>query len=369
MERPFNPLAYKIQRLSAEEWGRSQTIHTVGCDPSIVKAQVRLSRFALMDRPVLITGESGVGKELFARSLYLLSLRRGKPYLTVNCAQYHDENLLVSELFGHRKGSFTGAMADRRGLFEDVDGGVLFLDEVGELSPRAQAMLLRALSEGEIKPLGSNRGKFVDVRIVAATNRPLKRMVAEGSFREDLFYRLRHLQVHVPPVRARGDDWRLLVQFFLDQLIRSCGEFRRFSHASLARLGQYHWPGNVREIRSVVHTGYCLAEEELIEPADFEEVLERPTENRFPVLDREITDCYLRMLHEGQCFWKVVREPYMERDLNRRQVRAIIERGLRETQGSYKKLLELFRIEPEDYLKFMDFLRHHRLKPGARGKK
>ena len=362
---PLSKLAQTVKGLSSEQWGEQGMVDTVGSDAALVRVQAKLARFARAERPVLITGESGVGKELFAKSLYLLSSRRGKPYLTINCAQYHEDDLITSELFGHAKGSFTGATRDRCGLFEEADGGVLFMDEVGELSARAQAMLLRTLSEGEIKPLGSNRAKHVDVRIIAATNQPLHHMVTQGTFRMDLFYRLRYLRLRIPPVRARGDDWRLLANFFLRQLAQQYGAAKRLSKATLSFLEQYHWPGNVREIRSVVHIGYHLAEGSVIERADVEEAMEDPggPEPLLHAPNREAVEHYNRMLHDGLCFWEVVRKPFMDRDLNRQQVRAIVECGLKDTQGSYKKLLPIFRIEQDDYLRFMDFLRHHRLKP------
>ena len=364
---PYSSLAYEVQGLSIKQWGTKKSVSTIGCDTALLKAQKKLGLFARMNRPVLITGESGVGKELFAKSLYLLGERRGKPFLTVNCAHYQDDNLIISELFGHKKGSFTGAANERRGLFEEADTGVLFMDEVGELSPKAQAMLLRALSEQEIKALGSNETRQVDVRIVAATNQPLKLMVEQGDFREDLFYRLRQLWLHIPAVRERGEDWKLLAQFFLGQLADAYGVVKRFSDASMRLLEQYPWPGNVREIQSVVYVAYCMSERSLIEPDDFADELDFDDPSRpFPKRngwDGEPRRRYELMLHEGECFWEVVRRPYMQRDLNRTQVRAIVAYGLQDAQGSYKKLLSIFRIDPEDYLKFMDFLRHHRLKP------
>ena len=363
---PLSKLAQTVKGLSSEQWGEQGMVDTVGSDAALVRVQAKLARFARAERPVLITGESGVGKELFAKSLYLLSSRRGKPYLTINCAQYHEHNLITSELFGHTKGSFTGATQDRRGLFEEADGGVLFMDEVGELSARAQAMLLRTLSEGEIKPLGSNRVKHVNVRIIAATNQPLHHMVNQGTFRMDLFYRLRYLRLRIPPVRARGDDWRLLADFFLRRLAQQYGAAKRLSKAALSLLEQYRWPGNVREIRSVVHIGYHLAEGPVIERADVEEALEDRSGPAPPSLhlpNGEAVERYNRMLHDGLCFWEVVRQPFMDRDLNRQQVRAVVACGLKDTRGSYKKLLPIFRIEEDDYLRFMDFLRHHRLKP------
>jgi transcriptional regulator with GAF, ATPase, and Fis domain len=359
-------LGRQITSLSLQAWGKQGVLHLIGRSEGLLEAQQKLARFARVDRPVLITGESGVGKEMFAKAVYLLSPRLGKPFLGVNCAQYQNEELLVSELFGHRKGTFTGAHEDRRGLFEEANGGVVFLDEVGELSLHAQAMLLRVLSEGEIKPLGETRVRHVDVRVIAATNRPLKEMVAEKTFREDLFYRLRYLQVDIPPLRERQDDWRLIIEFFLDQMNLRHAEHKKLSPEAVAVLGAYRWPGNVREARSIADIGFCLAEGELIQPADFAEHLEPENGSDAQHPSSTVVDYYTYMLEHGQSFWHVVREPFLDRELNREQVKAIIDRGLSDSNGSYKRLLELFQIQQDDYLKFMDFLRHHRLKPESR---
>jgi Transcriptional regulator containing PAS, AAA-type ATPase, and DNA-binding domains len=267
------PIAKEVRTRSAQKWGTEEEIHIVGQSPSILEAQKQIKRFSTTDRPVLITGESGTGKELFAKSLFLSGNRSDKPFRCTNCAQYQEGDLLVSELFGHRKGSFTGANKDYEGLFASADGGTAFLDEIGELSPKAQAMLLRTLSEGEIKPVGSTESKQVDVRVVAATNRPLEEMVGNGSFRKDLFYRLNYLRVHLPPVRGRGDDWRLLVRFFLNRLNRKNRTQKDLTTAAWSVLEDYHWPGNIREIKSILDVGFCLSGSH-IEPDSFEHALD-----------------------------------------------------------------------------------------------
>lgn len=359
----------QIQAYTAQAWGNREAVHMIGLSRSLREAQEKLSRFVRIDRPVLLTGESGVGKELFARSLYVLSSRCGRPFLSINCAQYQNDDLLVSEIFGHTRGSFTGAICDRSGLFEAADGGVLFLDEVGELSPRAQAMLLRALGEGEIKPLGGTQIRKVDVRVVAATNRPLRKMLAEKTFREDLYYRLRYLHVHIPPIREREDDWRLLVSYFLDESNTSIGRSKQFSPSAWSVLEGHDWPGNVREIQSIVDVGCCLADGTLIDSEIVAESLadEKGTKiHNGAETNGVIGRRYALMTEEGEDFWNVVREPFLDRELNRSQVRAIVQRGLADSHGSYKRMLDIFRIQEGDYLKFMDFLRHHRLKPELR---
>jgi DNA-binding NtrC family response regulator len=362
-------LSRRIADLSRERWGEARTVSVVGGDVALVQALERAGRFAEADGPVLVTGETGTGKELFARAVFLLGRRSRKPFLAVNCAQYHDGQLLASELFGHRKGAFTGAVHDHRGVFEEADGGAVFLDEVGELSVPAQAMLLRALGEGEILPVGATQSKRVNVRIIAATSRDLRPMIEAGRFRADLYYRLRHLHVRVPALRERGDDWRLLLDHYLERLVQAEGSRKRFSAHALAVLGRYGWPGNVRELRSLVDTGYYVCETATIEAEHFGEALEGAACSRelheVPVAGDAGADPYARMLAGAGSFWELVHAPYLARELSRAEVRLVVERGLVATRGSYKRVLALFGVAEGDYLKFMDFLRHHDLKPRA----
>ena len=369
-------LAQVIRQRSVEEWGIQRATDIVGLHPSIERALERASRFATSTAPVMITGDTGTGKELFARALYLLSARQGRPFLTINCAQYQEGQLIASELFGHRRGSFTGAVADHKGIFESADGGLVFLDEVGELSLSTQAMLLRLLSEGEIIPVGETRCRRVDVRVVSATNRDLKKMVDAGRFRADLYYRLRSLHLCLPPLRDRGSDWRLILEHNLSRLGAARRPAKRFSPQALALLDQYHWPGNVREVRGLVDTGFHLSNGALIEVEDFQESLEDmagvqqipplaliPTaaSDGLPTAGPE--SLLARLLGQAGTFWTLVHQPYLQRELNRAEVRELISQGLERARGSYKRLLELFGLPPEDYLKLMDFLRHHKLKP------
>ena len=363
----LTPLASRIAALSEAAWGRAGIVRMVGASPALADAQTRLDRFARVDRPVLITGESGVGKELFARAAYLLSPRNGRAFVSVNCAQFVDENLLISELFGHKKGAFTGATTDRKGLFEEADGGVLFLDEVGELTPRAQAALLRAIGVGEIVRLGESTARRVDVRVVAATNRDLRAMVADGAFREDLYYRLAPLRLHVPPLRERGDDWQRIAEAYLAGLCRQAGEDRRLGASAVRALAGYSWPGNVREVRGLLDTAFCLCLGDTLEAADVEPELRAEAgeldETTLSLAAGGSGDPYAQMSRGQGSFWSVVRDPYLDRELNRDEVRQIVERGLAEAGGSYKRALRAFGLPEAEYLKFMDFLRHHRLKP------
>jgi transcriptional regulator with GAF, ATPase, and Fis domain len=224
----------------------------IGESPTMKRLFEQLRKVVNTRVTVLIEGETGTGKELIASAVHYWSERREKLFVAQNCAAM-PENLLESELFGHKKGSFTGATDDKKGLFELADGGTLFLDEVGEMPLNLQAKLLRVLQEGEIRPIGGNATKKVDVRIVAATNRDLEKEVAEGRFREDLFYRLKVFPIRVPPLRERREDIPLLAGFFLKRYANEFGRnVRGFSQQAMELLSAYKWPGNVRELENEV---------------------------------------------------------------------------------------------------------------------
>ncbi len=214
---------------------------------------------------VLITGESGTGKEMVARRVHDMSPRVNKPFMTIHCAAL-PENLLESELFGHEKGSFTGANGMRRGRFEDADGGTLFLDEIGEISPSTQVKLLRFLQTREFERVGGNQTHSVDVRIVAATNRNLEEEVRNGNFREDLYYRLNVINVETPPLRVRRSDIPVLIRHFVDRYARENGKtIREVSTEVVHTLEAYDWPGNVRELENVIERAVVLAESNRID--------------------------------------------------------------------------------------------------------
>ncbi len=362
----LSALASAVEARSSARWGGAAPTALVGLHPTFTAALDRLARFAESNSPVLITGETGTGKELFARALYLLSRRDGQAFQRVNCAQYHETQLAASELFGHRKGSFTGAAGDHVGLFESAHQGLLFLDEVAELSLGAQAMLLRVLGEGELVRVGDTHARRVDVRVVAATSADLHQLVQDGRFRRDLYFRLRALHVRVPALRERGDDWQLIREYYLGALAADREARKRFSDEALAVLSRYDWPGNVREVKALVDAGFHLAEGDLIEPCHFLEALEAAARldqmRQVPLIDVE-TQCWERLTSGSADFWEVVHGPYLERELSRAQVRALIARGLERTRGSFKQLVRLFGLPADDYMRFMAFLRHHNLKP------
>jgi DNA-binding NtrC family response regulator len=354
------PRAERLRAISIARWGDTRALDMVGLSPVMVELQTTLEKLARYQEPVLVTGESGAGKEHIAQALYLWGQQGPKPYVSVNCPQFQDGNLTVSELFGHTRGSFTGAIGERRGAFEEADGGLIFLDEIGDLPPPAQAMLLRTLATGEYRALGSDRPRTVNVRVVSATNRPLNQLMLEEKFRADLFFRLRHFHVEVPPLRKRGDDWRLLLDYCLRRLANRYGERKTFSKASMRLLEGYSWPGNVRQLVGLVNSGYAMADSATIEPPDFESHM-GGAGDKPPAVD----DLYQRVTTGGGSFWNDVYQPFMDRDLNRHQVRAIIRKGFEAAHWNYRRLLQVLRVPSSDYQRFMDFLRHHQLKPTA----
>jgi two-component system NtrC family response regulator len=224
----------------------------------------RAERVAETKSTVLITGETGTGKELIARAIHNRSAQRDMPLIKVNCAAI-PESLLESELFGHVRGAFTGAATSKKGKFALADGGTIFLDEIGTMSPALQSKLLRVLQEREFEPLGSERTEKIDVRVIAATNRDLRQMVAEGKFQEDLFYRLNVIPIELPPLRERRDDIPALVDHFLKKHAQRTGRrIDRIDDGVLAQLQQYDWPGNVRELENVIERAVVLSTGPLI---------------------------------------------------------------------------------------------------------
>jgi DNA-binding NtrC family response regulator len=249
-----------------------------------IREQIRLC--ASTPGRVLVTGETGTGKEVVARSIHAQSERRTGPWVAVNCAAVPGE-LIESELFGHEKGAFTGALRTRRGKFEQADGGTLFLDEIGDMPAFMQAKLLRVLEEGEVERVGGDRRLRVDVRVLSATNRDLRVDIATGRFREDLFHRLNVVQIHIPPLRERREDVPILVSHFIDTLSKLAGLRAVAIDASLmARLQQHHWPGNVREVRNTVERLLIFSQGRRPSVALLEELLgEGPIEAAGATLD------------------------------------------------------------------------------------
>jgi transcriptional regulator with GAF, ATPase, and Fis domain len=339
----------------------SSTTHEIlGDSRAIQDVLAEIRSLANTSAPVLITGETGVGKELVANYIHRGSWRGSRPFITVNCAGL-PETLLESELFGHVKGSFTGAYRDKPGKFELADGGTLFLDEVGEMTPRMQGLLLRVLEKGEIQKVGADHASpHVDCRIVAATHRDLEGMVAQGLFRQDLYYRLHVMCVNVPPLRDRVEDIPLLADFFL---ARYSERSRRFSPEARLALQAYAWPGNVRQLENVVQRLVVSTPHDIIGLTELPPEIVREAQV-LPIPPRHerrrsTADALRDHLRNGASFWTIVYAPYMNRDLTRADVRALIDKGLEEVRGNYRALLRIFNVQASEYNRFMNFLRKH----------
>jgi transcriptional regulator with GAF, ATPase, and Fis domain len=335
----------------------------VGRSPVMLALQAEIQRVAMSDAKILITGESGVGKELVALGVHAESARAARPCITVNCAGL-TETLLESELFGHVKGSFTGAYRDTPGVLERAHEGSIFLDEIGEMSLRMQGMLLRFLETGELQKVGADRiGRQLNVRVIMATNKVLSEMVVRGQFREDLFYRINVINIHVPPLRDRRDDIPLLVDHFFENMGRVNGSRPRLTPEAHVSLAAYSWPGNVRELANVVERILVSGCGPEIGPDDL------PTEVRVhgnisfrPKRERRRTiadDLYTRMTQHHESFWTAVYPLYMQREISRSNLRELVSKGLAETKGSYKIMTRLFNMEGGDYKRFLNFLRKH----------
>jgi len=345
--------------------GTQKDVRLVGKSPAMRAIEADVACAARSDAKVLITGETGVGKEVIARLIHRESPRSGSPLVTLNCAGLPD-SLLESELFGHVRGSFTGAYRDKPGLLEMAPGGTVFLDEVGEMSPRMQVVLLRFLESGEIQRVGSERAHTrVNVRLITATNRDLRAQIVKGDFREDLYFRLNVVHIEVPPLRERVDDVLVLMQYYLDQYAKSHKlEVPLLGADALEALMAHRWPGNVRELKNVAervvlrHPGRLISVAEL--PMD---VLKKPAAQ--PVLTayvptrtvaEELTE---RMMQQGESFWSAVYPQFMSRDITRLDLRAVVQIGLESTNGNYRLLVRLFNMPQEDYKRFLSLLRKH----------
>jgi len=305
--------------LRAQVSGR---VNIVGDSEQIVALRRQVDRAAPSNGRVLIFGENGTGKELVARRIHALSNRRESPFVEVNCAAIPDD-LIESELFGHVKGAFTGAVATKAGKFELADGGTLFLDEVGDMSLKTQAKVLRVLEEHRFQPLGSNETFDADVRVIAATNKDLSAAIADGSFREDLYYRLNVIPFHVPPLRARREDIPQLVDRFLQDLgVEYRQQPKSLSQEAVALLASHQWPGNVRELRNVCERAMIMAATDIITEADLATMVDTP----------------------------LTASSALDQDLSLRAAREIFERRLilvklREFDGSVRKAADALGIE------------------------
>ena len=339
----------------------------IGNSRAIASLREEVELLKRSDAKVLITGESGVGKEVLAKAIHRNSRRAQASLVSVNCAGVA-ESLLESELFGHTKGSFTGAYRDKPGLLETANRGTVFLDEVGEMSMRMQALLLRFLETGEIQPVGSLvPHRSLDVRIISATNRGLPAQVESGAFRSDLYYRLNVVHLKIPPLRQRRDDILPLTMHFLNSLSEQQQvEPPRLSNEIMQQFLAYAWPGNVRELKNVVERLIVRQSGQQVTSCDSLpwslDGGSQQDEAGKPVHSVSVADqLFERMVKDGESFWSAVHPAFLLRDLTRDHVRELVSRGLRQARGNYKILLPLFNMKDSDYRRFLTFLRKHEL--------
>ncbi len=336
--------------------------HIIGESEKLIRVFDLLDKIAPLESTVLVRGESGTGKELIAEAIHTNSPRRDKPIIKVNCGALV-EGLLLSELFGHERGAFTGASRRKKGRFEVADGGTIFLDEIGDITPRTQVALLRVLQEKEFERVGGNTPIHVDVRIVCATNRNLERMVQDGSFREDLYYRLKAFQIEVPPLRSRSTDVVLLANTFLDQMVNDgdCPD-RTLSDQAGHQLGLHAWPGNVRELQNVIRSVSLLSEGTTIMPSDLQEflpgmVLPVPPVERLPIptpsmtkvsasSDPVVSDASPRGEDEGEdAYSELINEGLSLHDYKKKIEEECIARALRQTSGNITRAATLLKMK------------------------
>ena len=341
-----------------------QHVRLIGKSPQIHALQAEIDRVARSDAKVLITGESGVGKEIVSRGIHFGGPRANMTFAPVNCAGL-PETLLESELFGHVKGSFTGAYRDKPGKLESAHMGTVFLDEIGEMTLRMQGLFLRFLETGEISRVGADGGaRHVNVRIIGATHRNLREMIAQGTFREDLYYRLNVIQINVPALRERREDIPELVTHFLNRFVAANrSPITSVSPDAMKALVAYSWPGNVRELENLIERMVVAVQHDVIELQDLptevraqDNVAFRPRrERRRTVAD----DLYARLTEQRESFWTTVYPMYMDREITRQHVRDVVRRGLEEARGNYKIVARLFNMESREYKRFLNFLRKH----------
>jgi DNA-binding NtrC family response regulator len=320
---------------------------------------------------VLLTGETGVGKEVVAHLIHQRGLRKAAPFIAINCAGVPD-SLLESSLFGHKRGSFTDAYRDRPGLLREAHSGTVFLDEVGEMTSRMQALLLRFLETGETQMVGASVATApIDVRVITATNRDLPAEVRKGTFREDLYYRLNVLHVHIPPLRERGPDIGLLTEHYAGVFAE---QYQRpvptFTAAAMQLLCEYAWPGNIRELKNVIERAVLNSESALIEPADLPPEIQRQPSGgdegarltpagSGTAQPARVDEMLAELAVPGCSFWNVVYSRFMSRDITRDDVRHMVKTGLDATEGSYRRLLEHWHMDAADYQRFTGFLADH----------
>lgn len=326
-----------------------------GSSESIKKIRKLIVTYAMLDEPVLLIGETGTGKTHIAELIHNYSERKGK-FKIINTPGI-PESLFESEMFGHKKGAFTDAKIDKKGLVDEAAGGTLFIDEISEVSVTLQAKLLRFIETGRYTILGESSEREVDCRIVSATNKNLKKAMEKKEFREDLYFRLNVFEIELPPLRERKEDLEALV---LDK--RKYLNEKKIGSGFWEAIYNHDWPGNVRELISVLKRAGIL-NKDIITGNDMKDIIHINCKSRGHKIDNDEINQIWNSIKGGKSFWEQVKKPFMSRDLKRSEVKALISRGLVESNGKYKKLIKLFNLEENDYHRFMRFLHEQDLIP------
>jgi transcriptional regulator with GAF, ATPase, and Fis domain/tetratricopeptide (TPR) repeat protein len=333
----------------------------IGKSAAIETLRERIARAASSPLDILITGESGTGKELVARALHRTGRRSGGKFVPLDCGSL-SESLIESELFGYRKGAFTGAIDNRLGLLESANGGVVFFDEISNLSTKLQAKLLRALQEREIRRLGEPAARKVDIQVVAATNQDLREALRRGKFRKDLYYRLNTLEIRVPPIRERMEDIPILVHWFLEKTAATeDGRVKSFSKEAFELLCEYKFPGNVRQLKGIVQGAYYLSPGRTIGREQLPAEIRDSVTNRNTArgVARSSHQLYQEIVQGRGTFKDLVKEPFLRRQIPSSMVRRIIHRALTETRGKYRDAFRILGISDQEYSVTLVFLKRH----------
>ena len=338
---------------------REEYPEIVGKSDSVEKLRDQMGLAALSPLDILITGESGTGKELVAKAIHRSGKRKGRKLITVDCGAL-SESLAEAELFGYRKGTFTGALENRQGLLEAAHNGMIFLDEVSNLPIRLQPKLLRALQEREVRRIGETMPRKIDIRVIAATNKDLFDEVKAGRFRKDLYYRLKQMEIRVPPLRELKEDISLLLEWFLERAKEEgVGGVKNLTPEALKLLRKYSYPGNIRELKNIVSCSYYST---ISGNIGVEELPLEIRRDRVEKTNPDLGDAarlYREILEGDGGFEDLVKRPFLQRQLNAAVVRDVIRRSLQDSGGKYRRAFELLRISEQNYALTLQFLKRN----------
>ncbi len=319
----------------------------------MVKTKEKVVKYSFVDEPILLKGETGTGKNHIAELIHYYSGRTGK-YKIIHSPNI-PEALFESELFGHKKGAFTDARTDKKGLIAEAEGGTLHIDEITEIPISMQTKLLRFLDTKKYTILGDTKEKYADVRIITSTNKDINKAIKDKTFREDLFYRINTLEIKLPLLKDRKEDIKDLVN---EKISFFSG--KKIENDIWTALYDYDWPGNIRELFSILKRAGIECKNS-ISGNDIKQIINENRQEKLNFVENNIIEQIWDRLESGESFWRLVKEPYLERELNKREVKAILQKGLLETNDRYIDLLEIFNLKKNEYKKFMNFLRKNKL--------